>query len=205
MIVAANDLKDEFAVGLDFDSLRVFLAVVVDLLNRPFARQSSSIVGKKRGSEKQAGPDEGVKERWLHNLRELGCSRARVFSAVRQKRKGIVAQNNLRAVPGDTPPQTGLPPETGYVVEPEFVREMAAMALKGIEAYRQRACNLRALAIGADKDLARELAEGNGTPPGAIEVISRSLAEISQKYGWLSQWTPEVAIVIAVGTWAESR
>lgn len=113
----------------------------------------------------------------------------------------FLRKNGLKAVPAADPSSAPVDSAPSYVVDPAFVRQMAEMALKAVEAYRQRATYLRAVTIGADKDLAKELAEGNGAPPGAIEVISVSLAEISQKYGWLSQWTPEVAIIIAMGTW----
>lgn len=111
------------------------------------------------------------------------------------------AANGVRLVPLESGPDSGPAPGPGYVVSPDFVRQMAELALKGVEAYRQRACFLKALAVGADKNLARELGEGNGAPPGAIQVISYSLAEISQKYDWLSQWTPEVALIVALATW----
>lgn len=78
---------------------------------------------------------------------------------------------------------------------------MAEAGLKALEAWRQRATYLKALTIGADKSVAADLAEGNGAPPGAIEVIAFSLAEIAQKYPALAQWSPEVAVVMAAGTW----
>ena len=120
---------------------------------------------------------------------------------VAEEAQAYLRANNLRAVPESAPDQTQAPLVGGYAVDPEFVRNMAKMALEATEAWRQRATYLKATAIGADKELARELAEGNGAPPGAIEVISRSLAEISQKYGWLSQWCPEIAVVVAAGAW----
>jgi hypothetical protein len=111
-------------------------------------------------------------------------------------------QDQAGLPPGETPPLDDSP--GGFVVDPAFVRALAKAGIEGIEAWRQRAFFLKAREIGADVEQAKELATGAGAPPGAIDVICISLAEISQKYAWLSQWCPEVAILIAAGSWVIS-
>lgn len=124
---------------------------------------------------------------------------------VAEEAQEYLRKNGLRAVPTASGQAPGPDPESpagpAYVVDPGFIRKMAEVGLKGIESWQQRQTYLTALKIGADKDLAKQLAAGNGAPPGAIEVMSLSIAEISQKYGFLSQWSPEVALVLAAGAW----
>jgi hypothetical protein len=112
-----------------------------------------------------------------------------------------LAKNGLRAVPADEQGQAGPPVGGGYVVDPGFVREMAKTIMKAVEAQRQHRFYVKALAIGADKPLAKELSDGAGAPPGIIEAISISLGECSQKYAWLSQFTPEGVVIGGVLTW----
>lgn len=98
-------------------------------------------------------------------------------------------------------PETALPPERAFVVDPALVQRLAKVACEGIEAWEKRrlfvACRKLELGGKETEDLLSEA----GAPPGAIEVISACAAEIAQKYDWLSQWTPEAALLAAAAAW----
>lgn len=117
----------------------------------------------------------------------------------------FMASRNLRAVPLE---QAGGDPG-GYqaraVVTPQFVEEISEKLLKGLESWMQRRTYRLAVRIGADKVLAREIATDDGAPPGMIPVMAASLAECSQKYPWLAEWTPEGALVACSLTWASAH
>jgi hypothetical protein len=112
------------------------------------------------------------------------------------------ARNGLRLVPeGEGAPDAAPDPGPAYVVTPEFVRTCTGTLLRGVEAFSQRQVFLKALTIGADANLAKELAGEAGAPPGAIDVMSLCMAEIAQKYDFLAASTPEVLLVVAGATW----
>jgi hypothetical protein len=109
--------------------------------------------------------------------------------------------------PGGLAPDPGAGPGTGpggesYTVRPEFVRDLAKTGLEAVQAWRQRAFYLKALAVGCDKAAAMELADVSGAPPGCIETVAASMEELARKYAWATAYSPEIAIVVALGTWA---
>lgn len=121
---------------------------------------------------------------------------------VEEEAADYCARNGLRMVPaegGDAPPADSGP---AYVVDPEFVRTCAGTLLRGVEAFTQRQTYLKALHIGADVNVAKELAGEAGAPPGCIEVMSLCAAEIAQKYDVLAASTPEVLLGVAALTWS---
>jgi hypothetical protein len=110
------------------------------------------------------------------------------------------------AGPGGLAPDPGAGPGTGpggdaYTVRPEFVRDLAKTGLEAVQAWRQRAFYLKALAVGCDKAAAMELADVSGAPPGCIETVAASMEELARKYAWATAYSPEIAIVVALGTW----
>lgn len=55
-------------------------------------------------------------------------------------------------------PEMEMPGEPRYVVDPALVRRLAEAGLKGIEAWEQSMFYRRTIALGGDKNLAREVA-----------------------------------------------
>lgn len=100
--------------------------------------------------------------------------------------------------PVEAPDDGGRP----YVVDPGLVERLAKAAISGIEAWEQTQLFVRARVIFADDAAARALAAKAGPPPGCVDVMATALAEITQKYDLASQWTPEIALTVAVLTWA---
>jgi len=122
---------------------------------------------------------------------------------VQEEAADYLRKNGLVAVPAQTAPgQTDLAPaQPSYVVTPEFVKDCSSTLLKGIESWRVRQVYITAVTISRDKDLSKQLAEEAGAPPGCIDVMAVSLAELSQKYNLLSTWTPELLFCVAMGSW----
>lgn len=117
-----------------------------------------------------------------------------------------LAANNLVAVPagGQDPAADPAPVNPGpvYVVDPAFIAGAATTLARGIETWRQRKVAFAVMRLTeGDKALAAEFAEEAAAPPGCLEVIGNSLAEVFQKYGWLAAAGPEVVLVGAIGIW----
>jgi len=123
-------------------------------------------------------------------------------SAEDEARK-FLASRNLVAVPaGAAEPQAPVAAGPAYVVDPEFVKGCTATLLKGVEAFRVRAVYLKTEALSGDKNLAREFANEAGAPPGAIDVMTMCMVELTKKYDMLNAATPEALLVIAGLVWA---
>jgi len=89
-----------------------------------------------------------------------------------------------------------------HVVTPEFIRTAAQTLLEGIAAWRQGKVAAVVLALTeGDKEMAARFAAEAGAPPGAIEVMSLSAAEIAAKYELIARWSPEAVLVLAAATW----
>lgn len=155
----------------------------------------ASELGKKHGAgatKPAAGPSPGTGGLPNKGGRRTVAEEAREWMA----KQGLVAVPSAQSagpVPVDTLP--------AYVVDPAFVEGCTKTLLEGVQAYHARQVALKVLAIGGDKDLAREFAGEAEAPPGAIEVMAKCAAEMSVQYAWLSQATPVTLFVVAAGVW----
>jgi hypothetical protein len=120
-----------------------------------------------------------------------------------QEAARYLASRGLAAVPaGQAPPPALVAPETPqYVVTPEFVGEVSEKVCKSVEGYRVSSREHRVMKLCGDKGLSKDFGESSKAPPGCIETISKSMMEIARKYPTILQWTPEFAVLAAIGTW----
>lgn len=139
----------------------------------------------------------------------IGGNRGHVPGPGRPKREVEIRQylekQGLKTVPvfsTDGPSVDPCPAQPGYTVDPGFVKSCAETLLKGIEAWRVGAVYRKALAIGDDKTLAKQLSDDASAPPGAIEVMSMCAGELAAKYDFLAAASPEALFITAGVVWA---
>jgi len=127
--------------------------------------------------------------------------------SVAEESAAYLAKSGLVAVPvasAGNPGDANLQP-VPHVVTPEFVGEMTANILKGIESFDVQRMTQRARVLCGDATLAKEFGQSFAAPAGCIDTIAKSMMEVARKYPGILQWTPELAIAGAGSAWFFKR
>jgi hypothetical protein len=153
-----------------------------------------------RLAAKLAAKASGAKDRPAPIISAPGTKGGR--RSIPEETAAYLASRGEVAVPAQTAGAVGIAPvQPAYVVTPEFIKDVSAKLLDGIDNWRQTQIGLRVKTLCGDDKLAKEFSNSAGAPPGCIKTISESMGELAKKYPAMLQWAPELAILGAASTW----
>lgn len=87
-------------------------------------------------------------------------------------------------------------------VDKELVQKCVASVIGAVDGIVVRRVNQRAIRIGCDEDLAKELWQNCAITKGELEVISECTGAIVEKYQILGRYAPEAMLFASLVIWS---